>query len=858
MTFNKIPTPSKSKHNILIVDNDDDLGRTIQTQLTASGFKATRIGSFFGALAVIEEGGAEPVAVVIACHQLEKMSGDDLLKNVKEISPDTQRILLIESMEINPVVSGINRAGIHSCLTIPLNNELLVAEVSLRCDQFDQQKKRERLLKITRHQNKQLYQMALKLKQKKEKFEHQIKKKRTLLETMTKRKTRCRETKDGIDLQGVLDLKGVVPRPKPYATEFKSLAFKLKCFLEENAFEESVRLKRVKEILTHPQADSKTASWMDGKYTASTLQSAAPSPSSPREDAIISPSPLPVEAMRAHIFAREPWLNEAFVEGIFLLFLEHEYHLAKKLSKDFPNKTHHHDDDSPNPFVLDIASDHLTARIQYTAATEVDNTYEALQLIKAQIENEEITFGLVEDEAIEEWLTDLSGSSASMVIARGISPVFATPEKITYHFDVDYRQAGSIKSDGTIDFRERGRIPYVKAGTRIAEKKPLRPGMPGKDIFGNPMEVEQPEEASFAAGSNVRLSDDGLEMFATEEGQPFLDAMGVVSVYKELSIQGDVGYETGNIDFDGNLVVAGSIKEGFSVKCANLTANQIQGGSINVSGNLNISSGIVDSRIINVQGHIQAKYVNNSDIKVFGDIIIQREIIDSHIYSGGELQNENGSIFSSTIFAKKGIKAGSVGSDKSTPVSVEVGTDKLMQMIQKEIDTAIKENNHQLSQAENAMHQLEAMDRALLEEITDYAYRQEQLQDLSKQQGKAMEHPSQTKEQIQALEEKINNAFEEQERILRKVQRHQDEIKTLEKANKLKVIQKRALHQFAARIPSKSVMTVMRTVTAGTSIRGQESRLTLVKDESHCRIYEIAKTTEGSQMKSYEMVIASR
>ena len=876
MNPNETPEKPRAIHKILIVDNNASLGQRMMALLAASGYIPTRMDSFYGALAAIEKENQEPFSVVIACFELEKMSGDELLKNVKELAPDTQRVLVIESMEINSIISGVNRAGIHSCLTVPFRDELFLAEISQRCDQFKRHKERNRLLKITKYQNKQLYQMAIKLKKKNEHFTRQLQKKRALLETLDTRKKECQETSEQISLSNLLTLKGIQISPKPLCNEFKSLAFKLKCFLEEHALEGAVHLSSIDEILSEHFTPS-SSQWLDGQtYTASTLQPMAEGDSALKDEGSSSLIPS-ADPKLSKILSRESGLDLPFVDQILHLYLEHEYNISQRYSKPTAtdNEGKIETPDHVSQFHIKISSDHLSAWIHYTAIQKVFNSYEALQQIKSLIEERQIQFGIVEEEVIEEWLTHLAKDVSPLCIAKGVNPTFPIPEEIQYHFNVNYRQAGTIKPDGTIDFRERGRIPYVKAGALLAEKRPLKPGASGRDIFGNTIPVEQPMEQLFAVGTNAQLSEDQLKIFATEEGQPFLNAMGEIAVYQELSISGDVDYETGNIDFDGNLIVAGTIKEGFSVKCANLTANQIHGGEINVSGNLNISSGIVDSRIVNVQGHIQAKYVNNSDIKVFGDMIVQREIIDSHIFSGGELVNESGSIFSSTISAKKGICAGNVGSDKSAPISIEVGTERLMQMIQDEIDRVIKENNRQLKKEENNIEQLEQKDRQLLEQITDFAYVQEQIQDSIKRPRPTTDEassittrslkkgilPSSTlspQQQIQAIEEKISTAFEAQEKVLHHIQEHREIIEKLENTNKLKVNQKRALREFAARSAPKASLTVSRTIVAGTKIKGKQSSLILTKDQRYCRIHEVVKNRDNGQLPEYEMIISSK
>ncbi len=109
----------------------------------------------------------------------------------------------------------------------------------------------------------------------------------------------------------------------------------------------------------------------------------------------------------------------------------------------------------------------------------------------------------------------------------------------------------------------------------LASKILPEPGKPGVDVKGAQIPVPEPDDPAFSAGSGTRFNEERTEIFSTTEGEPHLDVMGVVSVNKELKIKGDVGFETGNIEFDGNVIVPGTVKEGFKVKCVSLTAKEL-------------------------------------------------------------------------------------------------------------------------------------------------------------------------------------------------------------------------------------------------------------------------------------------
>ena len=62
----------------------------------------------------------------------------------------------------------------------------------------------------------------------------------------------------------------------------------------------------------------------------------------------------------------------------------------------------------------------------------------------------------------------------------------------------------------------------------------------------------------------------------------------------------------------------------------------------------------MDTDLVNVKGSVQAKFIRNSKINAFGDLIVQREIIDSVVRLSGACINTNGTIINSEIFANYG------------------------------------------------------------------------------------------------------------------------------------------------------------------------------------------------------------
>lgn len=300
-----------------------------------------------------------------------------------------------------------------------------------------------------------------------------------------------------------------------------------------------------------------------------------------------------------------------------------------------------------------------------------------------------IVYGVAGIEQITEFLNIESNEPKIFLAAKGHPAVLGYDASIDYHFETDHLKAGTINEDGTMDYRERGESPRVQRKDLLATKIAMESGKPGIDVHNTPIPVPDTNDAHLKCGQGTLVSENGLEVYATIDGQPNLTVAGELSVFAELIIDGDVDFNTGNIDFDGNVVVKGAINDGFTIKCGNLTAQEIFGAKIFAIGDVTISGGIIKSDI-KAEGDVNAKFITNSNIKSFGSVVVHKEVIDSKIRSSGNFITAQGKIISSFISAKMGFESAQVGSDASKPCRIHVGMDE-------NIKKRIQELNHTIN-----------------------------------------------------------------------------------------------------------------------------------------------------------------
>jgi len=322
-------------------------------------------------------------------------------------------------------------------------------------------------------------------------------------------------------------------------------------------------------------------------------------------------------------------------------------------------------------FELSVSEDQLHAFI--LPKTEVADELTAAD-VKNILERNEIIHGIVGDTLIEEYLRDKNSHKEPWKIAEGERANPGKDAEIKYYFETDPLKIEKVKAGGVIDFEDKPAIPHVKKDDLLAEKILRVAGTPGKDVYGNSTDAPKSKDIKLQCGKGTVLSEDGIKILAATDGVTKISVHGKVCVLSQHEIRGDVGKNTGHVDFDGEINVAGSIRSGYRVHGHSLAADTILGAEVDMIGDIIVSGGIIKA-LVKTDGHVRTRFVRGADIKAFGDVIVEKGIRDSKIETSGACIVKGGIVLSSKISAKKGIWAGQIGSEVSKPCGLMVGVD---------------------------------------------------------------------------------------------------------------------------------------------------------------------------------------
>ncbi len=520
---------------------------------------------------------------------------------------------------------------------------------------------------------------------------------------------------------------------------------------------------------------------------------------------------------------------------------------------------------------LEVSRDFMAAFLSKTDYFDKNITVDKL---KDALFDKGIVKGIVTDEMIEGFIKSSGFKTKSFRAAKGIVPIQGKNAKLEFFFNTDYLQAGGLSENGAIDFKDRGEIPHVEEGTVLAEKTPMVESRTGQNIYGDEIGTIPGEDILLKIGKGAKLSEDGFKVIAAVNGFPKYTLSGHVFVHQEYATEGDVDYETGHIQYDGNVNIKGRIKSGFKVSGNNITAVELDGGILTADGDVNITGGINEGKIYS-RGNVYARFIHKSEIICMGNVVVEKEIVDSQVESSGSCVVQNGKLISSNISSKMGVQARNIGTEMAAPNMIKVGHDVFTTKELEKNKVRTDKIKEQIKEIEEKKKTLSEENAELQKQITELAHVQDRSQleekelnskiDSIEQNADTLEKINELKERIQQLqenaqkaEESLDHCFDKSEEIEEAVEKCDKEIKKFELKRDDLLEERANLIQWSKDNPGKPVVIAEGAIMPETVIKGKHSEKRINEVIRRARVLEVLiNSEEGQNLNVYEMQVGN-
>ncbi len=496
-----------------------------------------------------------------------------------------------------------------------------------------------------------------------------------------------------------------------------------------------------------------------------------------------------------------------------------------------------------------------------------------LEMLKEHLKARSVVYGLVEDDVLERYLAQETLPMEPFKIASGVAAIPGIPPEIIYHFDTDPLRIGTLQEDGTMDWKNRGDIPQVKEGDILVEKTKGDPGKPGMSVCGKELPPPKMRNPKLKCGKGAQRSEDGRHILAKINGTPKLSGDGKVFVFNMLNIDGDIGVETGHLEYDGLIEATGGVSSGYTVKAKGLRTAGIQDADIEVDEDLVCHAGMYGSTI-KVGGSLKASHIHNCTIEVLGELVVEKEIYESTIETNGRCLIVDGKLMDSRIDAKKGIYAKDIGSEGSNPCELTVGFDRKYERDMAGHKAEIDDLKRQIKTAETARPQLaEEVESvtgevgALAQEQDNFALQKRQFEEQLRGEGPNPVNPDDEEERAM-LEEMISELVDKNEEfdtrvraLMAKEDKAKMQLEAVDKRLKLlnehieKLKEKMELLTEAHKVdPGIPELKIHGYIASKTEIIAPHKEMTLPKDMHRVRI---AETKENPESNRYHIKISN-
>lgn len=188
------------------------------------------------------------------------------------------------------------------------------------------------------------------------------------------------------------------------------------------------------------------------------------------------------------------------------------------------------------------------------------------------LKNANVKSEFIDIEAISRLINLPMGGSC--IVAKGKRPINGVKAQIKYYFN-----------DKSV----------VEIGDVLAIKEmPALPGRDGLTVTGEVIKALEVKDEKLEVEQGAILLENGVKAIASASGRPIIKN-GMISVIPLLVVPGDVNKETGNIKFDGDLIIKGNVMDYMKITTK---------GKIKIFGSV-----------------FNAEIISNEDIDITGKVI---------------------------------------------------------------------------------------------------------------------------------------------------------------------------------------------------------------------------------------------
>lgn len=266
----------------------------------------------------------------------------------------------------------------------------------------------------------------------------------------------------------------------------------------------------------------------------------------------------------------------------------------------------------------------------------------------------------------------------------------------------------NIKEDnnGNVNYKELNMIQSIHKGDTICEIIFPTEGINGIAVTGEIIQARDGKMPVIPAGKNTELTEDKTLLVAKIDGEVVYEDKKF-HVRDLLTIENDVDNAVGNINFTGNVLIKGGVREGYSVSADGdiRIVGTVEGATVIAGGNLTLDRGMTGGSkgVIEVQGALKCRYLENCTVYAKKGIEAE-QIIYSSLSTDENITvvGKKGTVTGGRLVVGGVIEAETIGADSNaTKIKTEIVLGAIPHLIEEE-----KTLEHQLEECTNNLRKM--------------------------------------------------------------------------------------------------------------------------------------------------------
>lgn len=348
-----------------------------------------------------------------------------------------------------------------------------------------------------------------------------------------------------------------------------------------------------------------------------------------------------------------------------------------KIQKNFDRK-----------FRIDISKDLLSVHCSFIPASGSGRILSCKEIMTA-LNDLEIDQNVIDKKRIKACVRYANESGKSVInnlIAQGLPPVHQVDEHIEVLFSPEnychlinkmLNEDSSLK----IDYRNFSKLCLLNKDAVVARICSFREGQPGINVKGKMIPFPKPQFTTYKIGRNLEIKGNG-DIIAKCFGE-YRIRNNTLSIENVLKLNNGVNYETGNIKFDGTVIIQGEVQFDFKIHVSEnlFILNSLGAAEVYCGGKIVVVNGGIigkKSHLVKAEDIIKTVHISNATVEAKNGIFIENDVINSTLRSNDIIHmGRNSRILGSSIFARNGIITHDIGNEFGTRCTLSCGEDIL-------------------------------------------------------------------------------------------------------------------------------------------------------------------------------------